>query len=318
MCWRKLTIAAALIVAAGAGIGDVRSGEGTALAYQVAAGLSDFRLGRRRGQRAVDRARAPAAPCSSAPGTPGIVYALRDDNKDGKADEVITVVSGLQHRRTASPSATARCTSPRSTASCASTTSSAKLEDPPGSRRRHRQTSAATGITAGSSSASGPTASCTSPVGAPCNICDRGDPYAAITRMKPDGTGMEIFARGVRNTVGFDWHPDDAASCGSPTTAATSWATTRRRRAEPGRRKPGCTSAIPYCHERRHRRPEFGAEAPVQRVRAAGAALGAACRPRSACASTRARIFPRRTATRSSSPSTARGIARRSASRLIA
>jgi glucose/arabinose dehydrogenase len=45
------------------------------------------------------------------------------------------------------------------------------------------------------------------PIGAPCNICDRGDPYASITRLKPDGTGFEIFARGVRNTVGFDWHP---------------------------------------------------------------------------------------------------------------
>ncbi|HEX5761230.1 MAG TPA: sorbosone dehydrogenase family protein [Thermoanaerobaculia bacterium] len=46
------------------------------------------------------------------------------------------------------------------------------------------------------------------PVGAPCNICDEKDPvYASITRMRPDGTGREIFARGVRNTVGFDWHP---------------------------------------------------------------------------------------------------------------
>jgi len=45
------------------------------------------------------------------------------------------------------------------------------------------------------------------PVGAPCNVCDRGDPYASITRIAPDGARMEIFARGVRNSVGFDWHP---------------------------------------------------------------------------------------------------------------
>ncbi len=45
------------------------------------------------------------------------------------------------------------------------------------------------------------------PVGAPCNICNPGDPYATIHRMKPDGSEIEIFARGVRNTVGFDWHP---------------------------------------------------------------------------------------------------------------
>jgi glucose/arabinose dehydrogenase len=44
-------------------------------------------------------------------------------------------------------------------------------------------------------------------VGAPCNICEIQDPFAAITRMRPDGTGFEIFARGIRNTVGFDWQP---------------------------------------------------------------------------------------------------------------
>ena len=46
------------------------------------------------------------------------------------------------------------------------------------------------------------------PVGAPCNICDREPPYASITRLKPDGSAMEVFARGVRNSVGFDWHPE--------------------------------------------------------------------------------------------------------------
>ncbi|MBI5906305.1 MAG: sorbosone dehydrogenase family protein [Deltaproteobacteria bacterium] len=47
------------------------------------------------------------------------------------------------------------------------------------------------------------------PVGAPCNVCERSDPrYAAIHRMNPDGTGLELFASGVRNTVGFDWNPE--------------------------------------------------------------------------------------------------------------
>ncbi len=45
------------------------------------------------------------------------------------------------------------------------------------------------------------------PIGAPCNICEPGRPYAAIHRMNPDGTEFEQFAQGVRNTVGFDWHP---------------------------------------------------------------------------------------------------------------
>lgn len=47
------------------------------------------------------------------------------------------------------------------------------------------------------------------PVGAPCNVCERSDPrFASIMRMAPDGSELEIYARGVRNTVGFDWHPE--------------------------------------------------------------------------------------------------------------
>lgn len=46
------------------------------------------------------------------------------------------------------------------------------------------------------------------PVGAPCNICESKDSrFASIMRMDPSGKNLEIFARGVRNTVGFDWHP---------------------------------------------------------------------------------------------------------------
>lgn len=48
------------------------------------------------------------------------------------------------------------------------------------------------------------------PVGAPCNICESEEEiYASITRINPDGTGLEIVQHGVRNTVGFTWHPDD-------------------------------------------------------------------------------------------------------------
>lgn len=46
------------------------------------------------------------------------------------------------------------------------------------------------------------------PVGAPCNNCLSDDPrFASIMRMKQDGKDLEIFAEGVRNTVGFDWDP---------------------------------------------------------------------------------------------------------------
>jgi glucose/arabinose dehydrogenase len=45
-------------------------------------------------------------------------------------------------------------------------------------------------------------------VGSSCNVCIEEDPRrAAIVRYRPDGTGEEIFATGLRNAVGFDWHP---------------------------------------------------------------------------------------------------------------
>ncbi len=51
------------------------------------------------------------------------------------------------------------------------------------------------------------------PVGAPCNICDTDNEagkkgkYMRLFRMNPDGSGFEEFASGIRNTVGFAWHP---------------------------------------------------------------------------------------------------------------
>ena len=46
------------------------------------------------------------------------------------------------------------------------------------------------------------------PFGAPCNICTLpSDEYAQIRRYNADGSGMEVIATGVRNTVGFDFHP---------------------------------------------------------------------------------------------------------------
>src|SRR5688572_23608169 len=44
-------------------------------------------------------------------------------------------------------------------------------------------------------------------VGAPCNVCVSPPMVSTILRMKPDGSSLEVFAEGIRNTVGFDWHP---------------------------------------------------------------------------------------------------------------
>jgi len=56
------------------------------------------------------------------------------------------------------------------------------------------------------------------PFGAPCNYClkrngpgdpptELSEPYATVSRLSSDFSTVEIVARGVRNSVGFDWHP---------------------------------------------------------------------------------------------------------------
>ena len=44
-------------------------------------------------------------------------------------------------------------------------------------------------------------------VGQPCNNCIPSDKHGQLRRINLDGSGAEVIARGVRNTVGFDWHP---------------------------------------------------------------------------------------------------------------
>ena len=55
--------------------------------------------------------------------------------------------------------------------------------------------------------AAGPDGKLYVPFGAPCNICEPEAEYAQIRRYNWDGSGMEVVARGVRNSVGFDFHP---------------------------------------------------------------------------------------------------------------
>jgi glucose/arabinose dehydrogenase len=44
-------------------------------------------------------------------------------------------------------------------------------------------------------------------VGAPCNVCETRGFEGTMLRMRPDGHDLQIFARGIRNSLGFDWHP---------------------------------------------------------------------------------------------------------------
>ena len=119
------------------------------------------------------------------------------------------------------------------------------------------------------------------PVGAPCNVCER-DPnrYGLITRMAADGSGAEIFARGIRNSVGFDWHPETKEL----------WFTDNGRDslgddlpADELNHAPraGMHFGFPYCHQGDTPDPEYGQQrkcaeftAPAQKLGPHVAALG--------------------------------------------
>ena len=119
------------------------------------------------------------------------------------------------------------------------------------------------------------------PVGAPCNICEPdAQRYANILRMNADGSGMETFARGVRNTVGFDWQPQTREL----------WFTDNGRDMLGDDVPPdelnhapraGMHFGYPYCHGGKYADPEFGAKrrceeftAPAQNLGPHVAALG--------------------------------------------
>lgn len=112
------------------------------------------------------------------------------------------------------------------------------------------------------------------PVGAPCNICEsRKEEYASITRMNPDGSEREIFARGVRNTVGFTWHPDTGEM----------WFTDNGRDmlgdnmppCELNKAtKPGQHFGYPYCHGGDIADPEFGSKYPCSNFEMPARKLG--------------------------------------------
>ena len=85
------------------------------------------------------------------------------------------------------------------------------------------------------------------PFGAPCNICVPGEEYAQIRRYNADGSGMEVIARGVRNSVGFDWHPVSKEMWF--TDHGRDWMGDDTPEDELNRiARPGENFGFPYCH----------------------------------------------------------------------
>jgi glucose/arabinose dehydrogenase len=112
------------------------------------------------------------------------------------------------------------------------------------------------------------------PVGAPCNICESEDPiYASLTRMRPDGSGREIFAAGIRNTVGFDWQPGSGVLW--LTDNGRDWLGDDRPPDELNRApQKGLHFGYPYCHGRSIADPELGRKRPCSAVTPPAAELG--------------------------------------------
>lgn len=102
-------------------------------------------------------------------------------------------------------------------------------------------------------------------VGAPCNVCKpEKDPYATLTRLDTDGQHFEVYARGLRNSVGFDWHPENREL----------WLTDNGRDhlgddVPPDELNhapnPGLNFGFPHCFGKDIADPEFGQEAPCAR-----------------------------------------------------
>jgi glucose/arabinose dehydrogenase len=136
----------------------------------------------------------------------GKVYALVDDNHDGVADRVVTVAEGLQHPigvtmlngalYVAEISRIIRFDAIDKTYAGKPAYKVVKDDLPKETWHGEKFIKA------------GPDGKIYVPIGAPCNTCDKeNEAYSKLWRMNPDGSGWEEYARGIRNTVGFAWHP---------------------------------------------------------------------------------------------------------------
>ena len=112
-------------------------------------------------------------------------------------------------------------------------------------------------------------------VGSPCDTCEAvNDEYGTIIRVNPDGSGKEVVARGIRNTVGFDWHPQTRelwfTDNGSDELGPNLPSDELNRVS-----KMGENFGFPYCHQGDTPDPAFGAKRACSEFAAPALKLGA-------------------------------------------
>ena len=95
-------------------------------------------------------------------------------------------------------------------------------------------------------------------IGAPCNVClKKNNIFSTICRMNLDGSNFEIFAHGVRNTVGFDWHPETDVLWF--TDNGRDWLGDNKPPDELNRaEKKGLHFGFPFLHGKNIKDPKFG------------------------------------------------------------
>ncbi|HEY1270261.1 MAG TPA: sorbosone dehydrogenase family protein [Candidatus Binatia bacterium] len=119
-------------------------------------------------------------------------------------------------------------------------------------------------------------------IGSSCNVCKEKDPRrAAIVRYNQDGTGEEIFATGLRNSVGIAWHPVTKELWG--TDNGRDWLGDDSPPEEINIIRQGKNYGWPNCYADRVPDPEFGSEEicrktepPLVKIQAHSAPLGLA------------------------------------------
>jgi glucose/arabinose dehydrogenase len=87
-------------------------------------------------------------------------------------------------------------------------------------------------------------------IGSTCNSCQEPDAeHAAILKVRPDGSSREVFARGLRNTIGFTWHPQSGAMWGMD--HGSDWLGDDKPPEELNRLEAGKNYGWPYCYGNR-------------------------------------------------------------------